>query len=124
MRAAWMFPGQGAQRAGMWEAFGSGERRMREASQLLDDDLIGRCGSAPPASWPCELLQPVLLTVCVVAAEQAWAAGERPAAVVGHSVGEFAAWWRPARCPFPQRLRSCAAAARRWTPPGRWRQVG
>jgi [acyl-carrier-protein] S-malonyltransferase len=100
-----MFPGQGAQRRGMWDAFAGGESLMQEASYLLDDDLIGRCGAIPPADWPCDLLQPAMFTVAVAASRHARATGAQPVAVVGHSLGEYAALVAAGCLSFPAALR-------------------
>lgn len=100
-----MFPGQGAQRAGMWDAFEGGESLMREAAYLLDDDLIGRCAAVAPADWPCDLLQPAMFTVAVAASRHARATGARPVAVVGHSLGEYAALVAAGSLGFPAALR-------------------
>jgi [acyl-carrier-protein] S-malonyltransferase len=89
---AWMFPGQGSQRDSMWRNLPAGPRLLRAASELIGDDLAARCRAQPPASWPCEVLQPVLLTASVAAVAAATEAGlQPPVAVVGHSLGEYAA---------------------------------
>lgn len=89
--AAWMFPGQGVQQPRMWDAVSGGWELMREASSLLGEDLVERCAGESPESWPCALLQPVSLTVSVAALTAARTSGMRPVAVVGHSLGEYAA---------------------------------
>ncbi|MGH9267442.1 MAG: ACP S-malonyltransferase, partial [Acidimicrobiales bacterium] len=42
-------------------------------------------------AWPAEILQPALFTTCVGAGRALLSQGLRPEAVVGHSLGEFAA---------------------------------
>lgn len=93
---AFVFPGQGSQSVGMLDAWGAHPavlETLREASDALGED-VGRL----IAEGPKEALalttntQPVML-VAGVAAWRAWRAegGALPAAVAGHSLGEYAA---------------------------------
>ncbi len=93
---AFVFPGQGSQAVGMLDAWADHpavRETLQEASDAMGEDL-GRLIHDGPA----ELLaltvntQPVML-VAGVAAWRAWRAegGQAPAAVAGHSLGEYSA---------------------------------
>lgn len=93
---AFVFPGQGSQAVGMLDAWADHpavRETLREASDAMGEDL-GKLIHEGPA----ELLaltvntQPVML-VAGVAAWRAWCAegGQAPAAVAGHSLGEYSA---------------------------------
>jgi len=93
---AFVFPGQGSQSVGMLAAWGDHPavtQTLAEASATLDQD-IGRL----IAEGPKEALdlttntQPVMLTAAI-ACYRAWRAegGQLPAAVAGHSLGEYTA---------------------------------
>jgi [acyl-carrier-protein] S-malonyltransferase len=93
---AFVFPGQGSQAVGMLDAWGDHpavRATLAEASQALGEDV-----GALIAGGPKELLdltthtQPVMLTAGI-ACYRAWMAegGPVPAAVAGHSLGEYTA---------------------------------
>ena len=93
---AFVFPGQGSQSVGMLDAWGDHpavQSTLQEASAALGED-IGRLIHVGPK----DLLdlttntQPVMLTAGI-AAYRAWCAegGATPAAVAGHSLGEYSA---------------------------------
>jgi len=93
---AFVFPGQGSQSVGMlnaWEGHAAVRDTLAEASEALGED-IGRL----IAEGPKETLdlttntQPVMLAAGV-ACWRAWLAetGLKPAAVAGHSLGEYTA---------------------------------
>jgi [acyl-carrier-protein] S-malonyltransferase len=93
---AFVFPGQGSQSVGMLNAWGDHPvvaQTLAEASAALGED-IGRL----IADGPKEALelttntQPVMLTAAI-ACYRAWLAegGAEPAAVAGHSLGEYSA---------------------------------
>jgi [acyl-carrier-protein] S-malonyltransferase len=93
---AFVFPGQGSQSVGMLDAWGDHpvvRQTLEEASAALDQDL-GRliaCGPAEALGLTTNT-QPVMLTAAV-ACWRVWCAegGPLPAAVAGHSLGEFSA---------------------------------
>jgi [acyl-carrier-protein] S-malonyltransferase len=93
---AFVFPGQGAQSVGMLDAWGDHpavRAVLDEASSALDRD-IGRLIHEGPKEQ-LELTthtQPVMLAAAV-ACYRAWRAegGPEPAAVAGHSLGEYSA---------------------------------
>jgi [acyl-carrier-protein] S-malonyltransferase len=93
---AFVFPGQGAQSVGMLDAWGDHaavREVLDEASSALGED-IGRLIREGPAQ-ALELTtntQPVMLAAGI-ACYRAWRAegGAEPAAVAGHSLGEYSA---------------------------------
>jgi len=93
---AFVFPGQGAQSVGMLDVWGDHpavREVLAEASQALNEDL-GRLIHEGPAQ-ALELTtntQPVMLAAGI-ACYRAWRAesGGEPAAVAGHSLGEYSA---------------------------------
>ena len=93
---AFVFPGQGSQSVGMLDAWGDHPavtRTLAEASQALGED-VGRLIREGPKE-ALELTtntQPVMLTAAV-ACLNAWRAegGAEPAAMAGHSLGEYSA---------------------------------
>jgi [acyl-carrier-protein] S-malonyltransferase len=93
---AFVFPGQGSQSVGMLDAWGDHPAvrdTLAEASQALGED-IGRLIAQGPKE-ALELTtntQPVMLTAAI-ACYRAWRAegGDEPAAVAGHSLGEYSA---------------------------------
>ena len=93
---AFVFPGQGSQSVGMLDAWGGHPvvaQTLQEASDALDENL-----SLLIKEGPKEVLalttntQPVML-VAAIAAYRVWMAemGATPAAVAGHSLGEYSA---------------------------------
>lgn len=93
---AFVFPGQGSQSVGMLDAWGDHPvvaDTLREASDALGED-VGRLIKEGPkeALGLTTNTQPVML-VAGVAAWRVWRAegGELPAAVAGHSLGEYSA---------------------------------
>ena len=93
---AFVFPGQGSQSVGMLDAWGEHPavvQTLAEASAALGED-IGRLIREGPKE-ALELTtntQPVMLTAAI-ACYRAWRAegGPPPAAVAGHSLGEYSA---------------------------------
>lgn len=93
---AFVFPGQGSQSVGMLDAWGDHPAvrdTLAEASAALGED-IGRLVHEGPKE-ALELTtntQPVMLTAAI-ACYRAWRAegGAAPAAVAGHSLGEYSA---------------------------------
>ena len=93
---AFVFPGQGSQSVGMLDAWGDHPAvrlTLEEASSALDED-VGRLIHAGPAEalGLTTNTQPVMLTAAM-ACYRAWRAegGAEPAAVAGHSLGEYSA---------------------------------
>jgi [acyl-carrier-protein] S-malonyltransferase len=93
---ALVFPGQGSQAVGMLNAWGDHPAvrdTLQEASAALGEDMARLIAEGPKEALDLTTnTQPVMLTAGV-ACWRAWLAdgGERPAALAGHSLGEFSA---------------------------------
>ncbi len=97
MSLAVVFPGQGSQSVGMLSALASAEpvvqQTFAEASEVLGYDLWALCQQGPEADLGAtERTQPAMLAAGV-ATWRVWCArgGPRPAAMAGHSLGEYTA---------------------------------
>jgi [acyl-carrier-protein] S-malonyltransferase len=93
---AFMFPGQGSQRVGMWQALGArsdiGRRRLAEAQDRLGLELGRVMDEGPDGELTrTDMAQPCLLLVDVVCAERLIDRGLGPVVYLGHSLGEYAA---------------------------------
>jgi len=93
---AFLFPGQGSQAVGMLDAWGD-HRAVRdtlaEASTALGEDVARLIRQGPKEALDLTTnTQPVMLTAGI-ACYRAWRAegGAEPAAVAGHSLGEYTA---------------------------------
>ncbi|MGI9218458.1 MAG: ACP S-malonyltransferase [Hydrogenophaga sp.] len=93
---AFVFPGQGSQSVGMLDAWGDHPvvaETLKEASDALGEDLGALIKDGPKEALALTTnTQPVML-VAAVAAWRVWRAegGSLPAAVAGHSLGEYSA---------------------------------
>jgi [acyl-carrier-protein] S-malonyltransferase len=93
---AFVFPGQGSQSVGMldaWGDHGAVRQTLDEASDALSEDLARLIREGPKEQLDLTTnTQPVML-VAGVACYRAWRAegGAEPAAVAGHSLGEYSA---------------------------------
>ena len=93
---AFIFPGQGSQSVGMLDAWGDHPvvvQTLAEASDALGEDLGLLIKQGPKETLALTTnTQPVML-VAAVAAYRVWMAetGAAPAAVAGHSLGEYSA---------------------------------
>jgi [acyl-carrier-protein] S-malonyltransferase len=91
----WMFPGQGSQRPGMAGALEACGELLDIAGQILDADLARVCTAVPNGSsrgtFPADLLQPALYVTATGASRALSSRGLCPDAVLGHSLGEYAA---------------------------------
>lgn len=91
-----VFPGQGSQSVGMLDAWGDHPvvaQTLAEASEALGEDVGRLIKEGPKEALALTTnTQPVML-VAGVAAYRAWMAetGSAPAAVAGHSLGEYSA---------------------------------
>ena len=93
---AFVFPGQGSQSVGMLDAWGDHpvvRSTLQEASDALGEDVAQLIHAGPKEALALTTnTQPVML-VAGVAAYRVWRAegGAAPAAVAGHSLGEYSA---------------------------------
>ena len=93
---AFVFPGQGAQSVGMLDAWGDHPavvQTLAEASSALGEDITRLIHEGPKEALELTTnTQPVMLTAAL-ACYRAWLAegGPEPAAVAGHSLGEYSA---------------------------------
>lgn len=93
---AFVFPGQGAQSVGMLDAWGEHpavREVLDEASQTLGEDVAQLIRKGPKEQLELTTnTQPVMLAAAI-ACYRAWRAegGPEPAAVAGHSLGEYSA---------------------------------
>ncbi|KPF48687.1 ACP S-malonyltransferase [beta proteobacterium AAP121] len=93
---AFVFPGQGSQTVGMLDAWGDHpavRQTLEEASAALGEDLARLIHEGPAEALGLTTnTQPVMLAAAI-ACYRAWRAegGAEPAAVAGHSLGEYSA---------------------------------
>ncbi|MFZ5542135.1 MAG: ACP S-malonyltransferase [Pseudomonadota bacterium] len=93
---AFVFPGQGSQSVGMLDAWGDHpavRSTLAEASEALGEDVARLIHGGPKEQLDLTTnTQPVML-VAGIACYRAWLAdtGMEPAAVAGHSLGEYSA---------------------------------
>jgi [acyl-carrier-protein] S-malonyltransferase len=93
---AFVFPGQGSQAVGMLDAWGDHatvKQTLQEASSALNEDIGKLIHEGPKEALELTTnTQPVMLTAAI-ACYRAWRAegGPEPAAVAGHSLGEYSA---------------------------------
>ena len=93
---AFLFPGQGSQSVGMLDGWGDHpavRATLEEASSALGEDLAALIAGGPKETLDLTTnTQPVMLTAAI-ACYRAWRAegGAAPAAVAGHSLGEYSA---------------------------------
>ncbi|MEV0298886.1 aminotransferase class I/II-fold pyridoxal phosphate-dependent enzyme [Nocardia sp. NPDC050710] len=95
----WIFPGQGSQFAGMARALAAQSPLFRRALDAVDDTMTAHLGrsvrdlllDAHTDVDPTGLAQPAIFAMEYALARSLADAGVRPAWLIGHSIGEFAA---------------------------------
>lgn len=94
-KIVWMFPGQGAQKAGMAKDFYENSALARqlfdEADAALDFDLLATCFAKNDRIDQTEYTQPCLVAACLAMAQELRSRGFRPDMTAGLSLGEYAA---------------------------------
>ena len=108
---AFVFPGQGSQRAGMGKALASAHPVCREAFEQADDVLgepLGRlCFEGPSERLALtENTQPAVLAMSVAVQRLLASRGHAPAMVAGHSLGEYSAHVAAGTLGFADALRT------------------
>ncbi len=93
---AFVFPGQGSQSVGMLDAWGDHPAvrgTLAEASQALGEDVAALIQQGPAEKLGLTENTQVVMLVAGIACYRAWIAegGPVPAAVAGHSLGEYSA---------------------------------
>jgi [acyl-carrier-protein] S-malonyltransferase len=96
MKTAFVFPGQGAQYAGMGrelaEKFSIAREAFEEADAALDSPISRLCFEGPEETLKLtENTQPAILTMSIAAYRVLEQKGLRPDFVAGHSLGEYSA---------------------------------
>lgn len=93
---AFVFPGQGSQSVGMLDAWGDHPvvlEALKEASDALGEDIARLIKEGPKEALALTTNTQPMMLVAGVAAYRVWMAetGVAPAAVAGHSLGEYSA---------------------------------
>lgn len=96
MKAVFLFPGQGAQYAGMGKKIYDQHPAVREIFEKADDilgfSLSGLCFEGPEEELRKTInAQPAIFTVSVACARILLEQGFEPSAAAGHSLGEYSA---------------------------------
>jgi [acyl-carrier-protein] S-malonyltransferase len=120
----WMFPGQGSQRAGMANGIQACKELFEVGRSKLGTDLEKLCTSDSNPTWPPDLLQPALYTTCVGVGRTMLANGLEPQALIGHSLGEFAALATAGSVTFEDGLRLVAIRGKAMAAAGRSKPGG
>lgn len=88
---AWIFPGQGSQKASMAAGIEGCRDLFNSAQPIIGTNLERLCTTDTDPTWTPEIVQQALYITSVGAARAALDYNIRPQAVAGHSLGEFPA---------------------------------
>lgn len=117
---AWVFPGQGSQKARMAARVGACHELFSAARTILGGKSLEKlCTREENPTWSPENLQPALFITEVGIGQQMLAAGLEPHAVAGHSLGEFPALVVAGALTFEDGLRLVAIRSRAMAAAGR-----
>jgi [acyl-carrier-protein] S-malonyltransferase len=121
---AWMFPGQGSQKAGMGLDIAGASELFRASRSVVNRDLERLCTTDPDPAWAPDVLQPALFVTEVAIGRKMQALGLEPGAVVGHSLGEFPALVIAGAMEFEEALRLVALRGKAMADAGRRNEGG
>lgn len=88
---AWIFPGQGSQKASMAAGIEGCRQLFNTAQSIIGTNLERLCTTDSDPTWTPEIIQQALYITSVGAARAALDRNIQPQAVAGHSLGEFPA---------------------------------
>jgi [acyl-carrier-protein] S-malonyltransferase len=105
---AWVFPGQGSQAVGMGLDLlehSHAQDRYQQAEAILGWSVTDRCGGELETLSRTLYTQPCLYVISAILTDLLKAQGQAPAAVAGHSLGEYAALYAAGVFDFATGLR-------------------
>ncbi|MCE5249231.1 ACP S-malonyltransferase [bacterium] len=116
-KTAFLYPGQGSQTVGMGvsliSSFPEAADVFEQASSLAGYDMAALCSGGPVEKLSRTLYtQPALYTVEAAITGILLSGGTEPAAVAGHSLGEFSAWFAAGVYDFGDGFRLVSERAR------------
>jgi [acyl-carrier-protein] S-malonyltransferase len=121
---AWMFPGQGSQKAGMGLDIAGASELFKASRSLINRDLERLCTTDPDPAWAPDVLQPAMFVTEVAIGRKMQSLGLEPGAVVGHSLGEFPALVIAGALEFDEALRLVALRGKAMADAGRRNEGG
>lgn len=121
---AWMFPGQGSQKAGMALDIEGAAELFKTGRSVMSRDLERLCTTDPDPAWAPDVLQPALFVTEVAIGRKLQSLGHQPQAVVGHSLGEFPALVVARALEFEEALRLVALRGKAMADAGRRNEGG
>lgn len=121
---AWMFPGQGSQKAGMGLDIAGAPELFKASRGVVNRDLGRLCTTDPDPTWAPDVLQPAMFVTEVAIGRKMQALGMEPGAVVGHSLGEFPALVIAGALEFDEALRLVALRGKAMADAGRRNEGG
>lgn len=121
---AWMFPGQGSQKAGMGLDIAGASELFKASRSVVSRDLERLCITDPDPTWAPDVLQPAMFVTEVAIGRKMQALGLEPGAVVGHSLGEFPALVIAGALEFDEALRLVALRGKTMADAGRRNEGG